>query len=105
VKVRIEGCTQQELDDHCGYLTLGTEYEPHKQDGNLVYFMDEHGGQVVASMVEGRCGHLPKGAKWVEVAECCTPTADELKLLAEGGYTPEELWGGSRPTCPKCFGK
>lgn len=36
---------------------------------------------------------------------CCTPTADELKLLAEGSYTPEELWGGSRPTCPKCFGK
>lgn len=34
---------------------------------------------------------------------CCTPTAEEKALLAAGDYTPEELWGGSRPTCPKCI--
>lgn len=33
---------------------------------------------------------------------CCAPTAEEQAVLANGDYTPEELWGGSRPTCPKC---
>lgn len=36
--------------------------------------------------------------------KCCEPTADEEVLLATGEYTPEELWGGNRPTCPKCIG-
>lgn len=36
-------------------------------------------------------------------AQCCRPTADEEVLLATGEYTPEELWGGPRPTCPKCL--
>lgn len=34
--------------------------------------------------------------------KCCEPTPDELASLAAGDYTPEELWGGSKPTCPKC---
>jgi hypothetical protein len=34
---------------------------------------------------------------------CCTPTEEEKALLVAGDYTPEELWGGSRPTCPKCI--
>lgn len=53
-------------------------------------------------------GKSYKVTQWAPAPEepaCCTPTADEQKLLAEGSYTPEELWGGSRPTCPKCFGK
>lgn len=47
---------------------------------------------------------FPIGDK-VRKKVCCEPTAEELKLLAEGSYTPEELWGGPRPTCPKCFNK
>jgi len=39
----------------------------------------------------------------VERQQCCTPTPEEKKLLAAGDYTPEELWGGNRPTCPKCI--
>lgn len=35
--------------------------------------------------------------------KCCEPTAEELELLKNGDYRPEELWGGSRPTCPKCI--
>lgn len=35
--------------------------------------------------------------------KCCTPTAEEEALLASGDYRPEELWGGIRPTCPKCI--
>lgn len=38
-------------------------------------------------------------------SECCTPTAEEKALLAAGDCTPEELWGGSKPTCPKCIGR
>jgi len=37
------------------------------------------------------------------LVQCCKPTAEEEALLASGEYRPEELWGGSRPTCPKCF--
>jgi len=33
---------------------------------------------------------------------CCTPTAEEKALLENGDYTPEELWGASKPSCPKC---
>jgi hypothetical protein len=36
-------------------------------------------------------------------SECCSPTTLEKELLASGDYTPEELWGGKRPTCPKCI--
>lgn len=35
--------------------------------------------------------------------KCCAPTAEELKLLADGDCTPEELWGiGGKPSCLKC---
>ena len=34
--------------------------------------------------------------------KCCAPTEEELQLLNSGEYRPEELWGGSAPTCPKC---
>lgn len=43
-------------------------------------------------------------AKGEHAKKCCKPTADEEVLLATGEYTPEELWGGRRPTCPKCIG-
>lgn len=36
-------------------------------------------------------------------SECCTPTDEERALLAAGDCTPEELWGGPHPTCPKCI--
>lgn len=36
---------------------------------------------------------------------CCVPTAEEEALLASGEFCAEELWGGRRPTCPKCIGQ
>jgi hypothetical protein len=37
---------------------------------------------------------------------CCAPSVQELKLLAAGDFTPEELWGvGGKPSCPKCSGE
>lgn len=35
--------------------------------------------------------------------KCCEPTEEELALIQSGDYRPEELWGGTRPTCPKCI--
>lgn len=35
--------------------------------------------------------------------KCCEITDEEQALLDAGEYTPEELWGGSLPTCPKCI--
>lgn len=41
-----------------------------------------------------------------EVDTCCKPTEEELKQLAEGDYTPQELWGvDGKPSCPKCHKK
>lgn len=57
-------------------------------------------------------GTLSGYQRWVKIeaalsasaeSTCCTPTAEEKALLAAGDCTPEELWGGSRPTCPKCI--
>ncbi|ENZ5742863.1 hypothetical protein ACGWZF_004265 [Enterobacter hormaechei] len=37
---------------------------------------------------------------------CCAVTKEELSLLENGDYTPEELWGvGGKKTCPKCVGR
>lgn len=36
-------------------------------------------------------------------SKCCVPTAQEEALLAQGEYRPEELWGSSEPSCPKCW--
>lgn len=58
------------------------------------------------SFVPGAGWCVTSGAvpdKYIELTKCCVPTADEEVLLATGEYTPEELWGGPRPTCPKCF--
>jgi hypothetical protein len=38
-----------------------------------------------------------------EPPACCVPTAEEEAMLACGDYQPEELWGSSKPSCPKCF--
>ena len=48
-------------------------------------------------------GPAHMGEPVVERHQCCTPTPEEEQLLANGDYTPEELWGGNRPTCPKCI--
>jgi hypothetical protein len=37
--------------------------------------------------------------------KCCEPTEQELELLKNGDYTPEELWGAREPSCPKCVKK
>ena len=34
---------------------------------------------------------------------CCKPSTEDLASLAAGDYCAEELWGGPRPTCPKCI--
>lgn len=102
MKIRIEGCTAEELADYSPYLSIGKVYEAEENKG-AIKITDDHGEEVRDRM--GRAGiHLPGVAVWVEVP-CCGPTAEESQLLADGDCTPEELWGGSRPTCPECIGK
>lgn len=102
MKIRIEGCTAEELAEYSPYLSLGKEYETEEhQDAWILIRGDK--GEEVAEWLHAP-NHLPEGAKWVEVP-CCEPTAEELQLLADGDCTPEELWGGPRPTCPECIGK
>ena len=48
-------------------------------------------------------GRQPSEPRYQELPKCCVPTAEEEMLLATGEYTPEELWGGRQPTCPKCI--
>lgn len=102
MKIRIEGCTAEELADYSPYLSLGKVYEATHANGRIT-ITDDEGEEVRDRM--GTAGiHLPGTAEWVEVP-CCEPTAEERQLLTDGDCTPEELWGGPRPTCPECIGK
>jgi hypothetical protein len=106
MKIRIEGCTTEELTKHSPYLSLGKVYEAEVTGLQSYEIIDEDGDSLtVLGPHYGGCAFLPKGATWVEVAECCTPSEEDLQLLREGSYTTEELWGGSRPTCPECIDK
>lgn len=75
MKIRIEGCTAERLAEYSDYLTLGKVYAAHKDDtGRTVLYKDDTGTALVvrvnpSSNVGFGCVHLPRGAKWVEVAE------------------------------------
>lgn len=71
MKIRIEGCTQQELSEHSGYLTVGKDYEVDRRDEALCYIVGEGDLEVVAIVNHPvfSCPHLPQSAKWVEVIE------------------------------------
>lgn len=48
---------------------------------------------------------MPYGSPNAPPAKCCSPTDQELEQLKNGDYTPQELWGASEPSCPKCVRK
>ncbi len=63
---------------------------------NMVTHQQKHAIQSLRDqLIESYCIDAGSG--------CCTPTDEERALLAAGDCTPEELWGGPRPTCPKCI--
>lgn len=70
MRIKIEGCTAEALNDYCSYLTLSKEYEVVRDcyaDGELLEIIDDDGDTVAALMShpEVTCAHLPSGAKWV----------------------------------------
>lgn len=70
MKIRIQGCTAEELAEYSPYLSLGKVYEA-KPMGLDIYSIKGDGGEDVETVVCAHISscHLPKGAKWVEVTE------------------------------------
>lgn len=61
-------------------------------------------GVAVSTVVRaGRGKHWSSSRAALAAVKCCEPSAEELEALQAGDCTPEELWGGSKPTCPKCI--
>lgn len=67
MKIRIEGCTAEELAEYSPYLSLGKVYGVEEHDGQFVTFKGDHGREVAEWLPSAN--HLPEGAKWVEVTE------------------------------------
>lgn len=64
MKLRIEGCTAEELAEYSAYLSLGKVYEA--KEGSLFFtILSDDGHEVYDFMYEPL--HLPEGARWVEV--------------------------------------
>ena len=74
----------------------------------IVWGIERYNNQkLVARAIETFLSFLPvHAAARGAMNKCCQSTEEELKLLANGDYTPEELWGiGGNPSCPECWGK
>lgn len=70
MKIRIEGCTQEDFDSHGRDLVVGKDYKVKESDGNIRHIIDEVGFEIVCLLSDRfKCAHLPKGARWVEVSE------------------------------------
>jgi len=67
MKIRIEGCTAEELAEYSPYLSLGKVYEAVEARPGFVYLTDDQGSEVRSRMPHSM--HLPNEAKWVEVTE------------------------------------
>ncbi|MEI2602708.1 hypothetical protein V8O11_02645 [Erwinia aphidicola] len=74
----------------------------------IVWGIERYQNQkVVQQAMDTFLNFLPVHSAVKEVLSgCCQPTDEELKQLADGDFTPEELWGISgKPSCPNCCGK
>ncbi|MEE3929695.1 hypothetical protein V2I84_05390 [Pseudomonas viridiflava] len=91
-------------DCQCGWCALS---KPAGSDTTITDFGPEHTwtcGTCQTEQPTDRACDVCNGSTEPAPRECCTPTTDEQAWLAAGDCTPEELWGGPRPTCPKCIG-
>lgn len=69
MKIRIEGCTAEELKEWSPYLIFGKEYQVGTvDDDDAVFLITDEDGDEIVCLARG-CAHLPRGAKWVEVTE------------------------------------
>lgn len=72
MKIRIEGCTREEIsEDHGGeaYLTVGKEYEAKVLGPDWWSIRDDENQQISVLGPKYGCAHIPEKAKWVEVTE------------------------------------
>lgn len=73
MKIRIEGCTAEQLAECSDYLTLGKDYALLSSVDDPCYVLtDDVGEEIVCG--KRVCAHLPEGAKWVEVANEKAPS-------------------------------
>lgn len=67
------------------------------------------GGAAILDRYPGRKDRLIRSSDLKSTGPCdgrgCEPSEQDLKLIREGDYCAEELWGGRKPTCPNCIGK
>ena len=68
MKIRIEGCTQQELYDYSPYLSLGKVYEVNRAGNTTLAHGHSDTGEPLSVSLKS-CAHLPGQARWVEVPE------------------------------------
>ena len=68
MKIRIEGCTQQEFDEKGDDLTVGKEY-PAQRIRKGCYVISDDAGDEIWAITGEDCPRLPADARWVEVSE------------------------------------
>lgn len=71
MKIRIEGCTAEELAEHAEYLSLGKVYSAVYEKGSdgLYTITDDFGNEVntLVGCSTAVTSHLPENARWVKV--------------------------------------
>lgn len=68
MKIRIEGCTQEEFNEQGEDLTVGKDYIVKHMQTDCYVILDDVGDEIWV-LPERGCAHLPEGAQWVEVSE------------------------------------
>lgn len=93
MKIRIEGCTAEELAEHSRYLSLGKVYEGQPMGFDMYTLRDDDGQdiQVLVCPDITSC-HLPEGAKWVEVTDQKDDNDALISELYENDY--KDGWCG-----------
>ena len=70
MKIKIEGCGQEELRSFSGYLCCDKEYEVLYDKGPYALAIEDEDGEnrtVLVNHPEYPCAHLPRNARWVKV--------------------------------------
>lgn len=69
MKIRIKGCTQEELNADHGenvYLTVGKEYDAVENGPHAWIICDDENEQITVHGPEYGCAHIPNKAHWAE---------------------------------------
>lgn len=71
MKIRIEGCTAEELAEHAEYLSLGKIYDAvYEKGSDGLYTITDDCGTTMYTLIDcttAATSHLPDNARWVKV--------------------------------------